>query len=74
MRRSVEEAVLDHPSQSRERRFLRDQLLRSWGFRIKSRRRGQPPLWELDGMVYAKTQALHMIGAPDPGNHGWSGN
>lgn len=55
--------LLPSPSQSRSTRYPLDQRLRRAGFRIEWRRRGQEPVWSLNGVEYTQSEALETLKA-----------
>lgn len=50
-----------NPFQDHSSRFELDALLRQHGFRIRSRKTGQEPVWERYGDEFRQRDALRMI-------------
>ena len=58
------QATPDHPTESTSSRFPLDRLLRSSGFSIHSRKKGEPT-WVKGGNVFTQSQALKQLNQLD---------
>jgi len=55
------EPVEIHPSQSTSSAWHDDQVLRSYGYKIHSRRKDREAVWEKDGELVSHSDALQEV-------------